>query len=104
MAQLSPVFAGCRGFQGEGLWMLFFKYVPKAFWKVDVGYAHCLREEGAISESWNPAMPHPTRVTRKVSSGRERANSMNSSTYGLISSMPPCMVGIPYDCPCRPVP
>ena len=60
MAQLSPVFAGCRGFQGEGLWMLFFKYVPKAFWKVDVGYAHCLREEGShfgIVESGN-ATPH----------------------------------------------
>lgn len=29
---------------------------------------------------------------------------MNLSTYGLIVSMPPCIVGIAYDCPCSPSP
>ena len=32
---------------------------------------------GAISSSWNPAMPQPILVTRKVSSGCSLAKSMN---------------------------
>ena len=61
-------------------------------------------KRGAISSSRNPAMPQPIRVTRNVSRLCSLAKQMNSSTYGLMVTTPPCMVGIAYVWPCRPTP
>ena len=49
---------------------------------------------GAMSPAEKAAMPHPILVTRKVYCGCSAANRMNWSTYGLMASVPPCMVGI----------
>ena len=55
---------------------------------------NALLNKGAILFGENPAIPQPIGVTRKCSSGCAVAYSMNWSTYGLMVSTGPCMVGI----------
>ncbi len=59
---------------------------------------------GVISCGVNPAMQQPISVTKNTSSLCFLANSIKSSTYGLMVSASPCMVGMAYDCPNNPMP
>lgn len=93
-----------RGGERVGVRGAYERISTKSSGRITLANERAWRKSGAISVGSNPAMPHPIRVTRKVSSGCCLANSMNSLTYGAIVSTPPCMVGIANDWPWRPTP
>lgn len=74
--------------------MVFCMTSTKSFGSMMLSMSIAFANRGAISAGEKAAMPHPTLVTRNVYSRCAAANWMNWSTYGLMASVPPCIVGI----------
>ena len=72
--------------------------------KVDILHINGIRKEWSNLLIAKSGYAATFRVTRNVSRLCSFAKRMKSSTYGLMVSTPPWMVGIAYVWPCRPTP
>ena len=78
--------------------------IQKSLGRLTLGSFDALRNIGAISHTLQHPPPHPIGVTRKCNFGCSVAYLVKVSTDLRISFNPivPPIVGIAYDCPCRP--
>ena len=78
--------------------------IQKSLGRLTLGSFDALRNIGAISHTLQHPPPHPIGVTRKCNSGCSIAYLVKVSTDLRIAFNPivPPIVGIAYDCPCRP--